>query len=97
MSSASPRVMSLSSFEAFSALGQTGLTLASSYTVLAFSTTAAATGILALESCMLKNELIERIPTKAASIFLLLSDLFRPPQLYRLFMGLMVDENRIQI
>ena len=44
ISSASPlHVMYLSSLEVFSAVGQTGLTLASSSAVSAFSTTAAAT------------------------------------------------------
>src|SRR6218665_2165569 len=45
MSSVSSLVMYLSYLEVFSALGQTGLTLASSSTVSAFSTTAAATEI----------------------------------------------------
>jgi len=54
--------MSLSSLEVFSALGQIGLTLASSSMVLAFSTTA--TGTLALGTCILKNELIEGVLTK---------------------------------
>jgi len=40
---------------------------------------------------------MEGVPTKADSIFLLLSDLFVPPGLCIRFMGFMVDENRIQI
>src|SRR6218665_121776 len=45
MLSASPLIMSLSSLDFFSALGQTGLTLASPSAVSAFSTTAPAIGI----------------------------------------------------
>ena len=50
LSSASPLGMSLSSLDVSSALGQTGLTLSiSSSAVAAYSTTAATTGISALE------------------------------------------------
>jgi len=42
---------------------QTGLTLASSSAVSAFYTTAAATGISALESYILKNELMKEVPS----------------------------------
>ena len=48
-------VKSVSSLEVFSALGQTGLTLASSSAVSGFSTTAAAARISALESNVKKD------------------------------------------
>jgi len=65
-------------------------------TVSAFSTTAAATGMSALESCILKNKLLEGVPTTTAFILLLLSALFWPPELYRRFVWFVVDDDRIQ-
>jgi len=40
---------------------------------------------------------MEGVPTTAASIFVILSALFRPPELHRHFMGFMVNDDRIQI
>ena len=56
--------------EVFSALGQTGQTLASYYAVSVFTTTAVglSTGISALEFCILKNEFLEGVRTTAAFI-----------------------------
>src|SRR6218665_1141059 len=52
--------MSLPYLEVLSALGQPGLTLASSCAaVFAFSISAAAAGISAFDSCISKNELME--------------------------------------
>jgi hypothetical protein len=74
-------VMSAFSLELVCTSEQTGLTVLTSTfssAVSACSTTASATvtGIAALEICMLKNELMEGVPTAAASIFRLFSALF---------------------
>jgi len=71
--------------------------LASSSAVSAISTTAAATGIVALESYMLRSELMKGVPPTEASISLLLSDLFWPSELYGRYMGFVVNHDRIQI
>jgi len=64
------------------------MTLASTSDVSAFSTTAAATGTSALESCILKSDFMEEVPTTAASIFIFFICSFLPARAVQTFDGI---------